>query len=207
MRGAAVGLVLVVLAAGCAKYPVVLEPKPLARNDLYILLADSAGRVGSIVVDSDGREQMLSSANAAVKIPRPGVIEPTAATDAERQSIFGTVLAALPPRPTSYVLYFLLDSDELTPQSRAVVAQILGEITRRPAPEVLVIGHTDTVGSDEYNDRLSRQRADRVRALLIERGLVAGSIETSGRGKRELLFPTADQVQEPRNRRVEIVVR
>jgi outer membrane protein OmpA-like peptidoglycan-associated protein len=205
MRRAALGLALVVLAAGCAKYPVVRQPP--ARADLYVLLADAAGTVGTLIVTSEGREHALSTANAAVRVPRPGVIETTAVTDAERQSIFGPALAALPPRPTSYVLYFLLDSDELTPESRAVVAQILGEITGRPAPEVLVIGHTDTMGTDEYNDRLSLQRAERVRTLLVERGLTTKDVATSGRGKRELLFPTPDQVEEPRNRRVEIVVK
>ena len=205
MRRAAITLAFVVLAVGCAKYPVVLEPP--ARADLYVLLADAGGTVGTLVVSSEGKEHVLSTPNAAVKVPRPGVFETTAVTDAERQSIFGAALAALPPRPTFYVLYFRLNSDELTPESRAVVATILGEITNRPAPEVIVIGHTDTVGTDEYNDRLSLQRAERVRSLLVERGLRAGEIEASGRGKRELLFPTADQVQEPRNRRVEIVVR
>jgi outer membrane protein OmpA-like peptidoglycan-associated protein len=205
MRRAALGLALVVLAAGCAKYPVVRQPP--ARADLYVLLADARGTVGTLIVTSEGREHALNTANAAVRIPQPGVIETVATTDTERQGIFGAALAALPPRPTSYVLNFLLDSDELTPESRAVVAQILGEITSRPAPEVLVIGHTDTMGTDEHNDRLSLQRAERVRTLLVERGLAAKDIETSGRGKRELLFPTSDQVEEPRNRRVEIVVK
>jgi outer membrane protein OmpA-like peptidoglycan-associated protein len=205
MRRAALGLALVVLTAGCAKYPVVRQPP--ARADLYVLLADARGTVGTLIVTSEGREHALNTANAAVRIPQPGVIETVATTDAERRSIFGPALAALPPRPTSYVLNFLLDSDELTPESRAVVAQILGEITSRPAPEILVIGHTDTMGTDEHNDRLSLQRAERVRTLLVERGLATKDIETSGRGKRELLFPTADQVEEPRNRRVEIVVK
>lgn len=204
MRRAALGLALVVLA-GCAKYPVVLQPP--ARADLYVLLADKAGTVGTLIVTSEGREHALNTANAAVRVPRPGVIETTATTDEDRQRIFGAALTALPPRPTSYTLYFLLDSDELTPESRAVVAQILAEITSRPAPEILVIGHTDTKGTDEYNDRLSLQRAERVRTLLVERGLASQEIATSGRGKRELLFPTADQVEEPRNRRVEIVVK
>ena len=206
MRRAALGLVLVVLIAGCAKYPVVRQP-PQARTDVYVLLADAAGTVGTLIVSSEGKEHALSTANAAVKVTRPGVIETTAVTDAERQTIFGAALGALPPRPTSYVLNFLLDSDELTPESRAVVAQILSEITSRPAPEIIVIGHTDTMGTEDYNDRLSLQRAERVRALLVERGLAAGDIAASGRGKRELLFPTGDQVAEPRNRRVEIVVR
>jgi len=72
---------------------------------------------------------------------------------------------------------------------------------------VLVVGHTDSVGSDQYNDTLSLQRADVIRVGLIQNGIAPENIVAVGRGKRELLVPTADGVAEPRNRRVEIVVR
>ena len=68
-------------------------------------------------------------------------------------------------------------------------------------------GHTDTVGTDQYNDALSLRRAERVRALLIGRGIAPDSVGAIGRGKRELRVPTPDGVAEPRNRRVEITVR
>ena len=150
---------------------------------------------------------MLSTANAAVKIPKPGVIEATATTDEERQRIFGAVLSALPPRPTSYVLYFLLDSDELAPESRTVVAQVLGEITSRPAPEVLVIGHTDTMGTQQANYALGLKRAMTVRNILVEAGLDGSTIDVTSVGELDLLVKTADETPEPRNRRVDIAVR
>ena len=82
-------------------------------------------------------------------------------------------------------------------------------MARRPAPEVVVIGHTDTTGSDDYNDRLSLQRAERIRARLLQRGLgiPPDNVVAVGRGKRELLVPTPDQVAEPKNRRVELHIR
>jgi outer membrane protein OmpA-like peptidoglycan-associated protein len=70
-----------------------------------------------------------------------------------------------------------------------------------------VIGHTDAVGSNPFNDALSQQRAETVRAELIRRGVAPESIQASGRGKRDLLIPTPDGIAEPRNRRVEIFVR
>jgi outer membrane protein OmpA-like peptidoglycan-associated protein len=84
---------------------------------------------------------------------------------------------------------------------------IFAEIAKRPVPDVLVVGHTDAVGGDQYNDALSRQRADVIRAGLIQNGIAPENILAVGRGKRELLVPTPDGVAEPRNRRVEIVVR
>ena len=75
-------------------------------------------------------------------------------------------------------------------------------------PDILVVGHTDLVGSDQVNDALARKRADsRCAAMLIERGIAPDNIVAVGRGKREPLVPTADGVAEPRNRRVEILVR
>ena len=72
---------------------------------------------------------------------------------------------------------------------------------------MVVVGHTDAVGSSTFNDELARKRADAVKAMLIRRGVPADDIVAVGRGKRELLVPTPDGIAEPRNRRVEIVVR
>ena len=84
---------------------------------------------------------------------------------------------------------------------------VFGELKKRPSPEITVIGHTDRLGPDQANDTLSLQRAQRVKELLIQRGVAAERISVAGRGEREPLVPTADEVAEPRNRRVEINVR
>jgi len=68
-----------------------------------------------------------------------------------------------------------------------------------------VTGHTDTVGSDAYNMRLSRRRAESVAARLEQDGIASSEIEIVAKGKRDLLVPTADGVREPQNRRVQIV--
>jgi len=80
-------------------------------------------------------------------------------------------------------------------------------LRRRPAPDIQVIGHTDTVGNLAFNDKLSLARAERVRDILVGLGIPGDRIQSSGRGKRELLVTTDENVAEPRNRRVEISVR
>jgi outer membrane protein OmpA-like peptidoglycan-associated protein len=206
MRRATLWIGVALLGAACAKFPVM---PPTARNDLYVLLPRAGGGVGALVITSEGREQTLSTPYAAAKLGTPGAIETTTVGESEMRGIFGAALTAQPPRPTSFLLYFLLDSDEMTPESQRVVADIVTDIARRPVPEVVVIGHTDTMGSEDHNDRLSVQRAAGVRTRLIEHGvgIPPSSIHFAGRGKRELLVPTADQVAEAKNRRVEIVVR
>jgi outer membrane protein OmpA-like peptidoglycan-associated protein len=207
MRRALLVLGVLCLGAACARVPVVVQP-PVAlalRTDYYVLLPGP----GALVVISDGQTQTLDRPFGAARIGRPGTIETGTATEAEVNASFGAALAAQPPRPLSFLLYFLLDSDALTPESERVVGDVVSEISRRPAPEVVVVGHTDPTGSHEHNDRLSLQRAESVRARLLARGI--GISESNafavGRGKRELLVPTPDQVAEPRNRRVELVVR
>ena len=120
---------------------------------------------------------------------------------------FGSTLESLPGRPTSFTLYFLEGRDELTVASRQEMEKVFAELKRRPLPDIVVIGHTDTVGNLAYNDKLSLARAERMRELMIGLGIPPERIQAAGRGKRELLVPTEDNVSEARNRRVEISVR
>jgi outer membrane protein OmpA-like peptidoglycan-associated protein len=80
-------------------------------------------------------------------------------------------------------------------------------VAKRQAVEVQVTGHTDTLGKESDNDRLSEERAQAVKEMLIAQGLKSNFIRAVGRGERELLIPTPDNVREPKNRRVEVIVR
>ena len=84
---------------------------------------------------------------------------------------------------------------------------MVAELKGRPLPDIVVIGHTDTVGTFTYNDRLSLARAERVRDMMVALGIPASRIQVAGRGKRELVVQTDENVSEARNRRVEINVR
>ena len=162
---------------------------------------------GAVVVQEKGRELVLDTAYASARTGSGGELEATQATPEEVQSVFAAALSVEPPRPVTFILYFVEATDQFTPESQALVDQVLVAIATRPAPELTVAGHTDAVGTDQYNDTLSLRRAERVRALLIGRGIPPASITAMGRGKRDLRVPTPDGVAEPRNRRVEITVR
>jgi outer membrane protein OmpA-like peptidoglycan-associated protein len=187
------------------------EPAPVEKivthNDQVILLPRADGSVGAVVVRQDGVEITLDKAYASAVIEGPGQIRQLIVDPSTARETFAVSLAALPPKPASFMLYFLKGKDELTADSKKEVQKVLVELTRRPAAEISVIGHTDTVGSVQFNDNLSVQRAKRVRQLLMTRGIPPESIALAGRGERELLIPTPDNVQEPRNRRVEIGIR
>lgn len=170
-----------------------------------MVLPSADGHVGTVIVESQGRRTVLDQPYAASRIgPGAGA---TRLSEHEVKSAFGAALSSIPARPASFLLYFITGTDQLTEESRGELDRMLKELRRRPAPDILVIGHTDRVGSEPDNDRLSLQRAERVRASLVAQGIAPERIQASGRGEREPIVPTADGVDEPKNRRVEINVR
>jgi len=209
VRGAAAALgLLLLVASGCAQPAP--PPAPAAappRDDLFVLLPSQDGKPAALTVTDGGATQTLDRPYSAARVKQPGRLEAETVTPELVNQIFGDALAAQPPRPVSFLLYFLEGKDELTSESKQVVQQIFAEIARRPVPEIVVIGHTDRVGTVAYNDALSLRRAQKVRDDLVSQGIPADSIEVAGRGEREPLVPTDDEVAEPRNRRVEVSVR
>jgi outer membrane protein OmpA-like peptidoglycan-associated protein len=190
-------------AAGCA-----CAPEVVTTPALFVVVPSQAdGHVGKIVVTSGNETRVIDTAYGSQRVTSDGRIVATTLSQAEVQAAFGTTLAALPGSPMSFILYFLEAKDELTPESKVELEKVFSELKRRPLPDIMVIGHTDTVGSLDYNDKLSRARADRLREMMVSLGIPAERIGAAGRGKRELLVPTEENVSEPRNRRVEISVR
>lgn len=197
------GLVLLVLIGACGSQPKL----DLSREDVVIVLPEEGGKVGTVVVHTAAEEQTVHGAYAAARVRSGGKLEVLTLEKAEVDRTFGPALSAMPQRPASFLLYFQEGSDELTPESAKSLSRVLAEIAGRPAAEVAVIGHTDLVGTDQYNDALSTQRAQRVRDELLRAGIPADRIEVAARGKREPLYRTPEGVAEPRNRRVEVSVR
>jgi len=188
------GLLLALLLAGCASERVVLLPSPDSRP--------------SGVVVHDQRGEILLEQPYAATVRRAGSSSAYQSSAAEVNERFADALAALPQRASSYTVYFQQgSSDALTPESLAEFDKVKADLAVRPAGEIRVIGHTDRVGSVQSNDAFSIKRAAAVRELLVAAGVKPEVIEIAGRGEREPLVPTEDEVAEARNRRVEISVR
>jgi outer membrane protein OmpA-like peptidoglycan-associated protein len=175
-----------------------------APVETVTVLPSADGHVGTVVVQRGETQQVLHEAYAT---SLSGQTELARLSAEQVQSTYGGALHALPARPATFLLYFITGTDELTEESKLELDKVLTALRARPSPDVLVIGHTDTVGDPEANDRLSAQRAETVKSFLIDIGIPAERIRTAGRGERELLVPTAANFDEPRNRRVEINVR
>jgi outer membrane protein OmpA-like peptidoglycan-associated protein len=190
-----VGVVALALLAGCAW-----------RTTTVVLLPEADGRKTEVSVSDSRGEVVLDQPYAAVK-RTPLSTRPYQSSPDEVKATFGAALSAQPRREASFTLHFAEGRDEISDESRAQLESALADIAARPVKDVLVIGHTDRVGSDAVNDALARQRADTVRTELIRRGVAAENVQASGRGSREPVVPTAAGISEPRNRRVVIIVR
>lgn len=184
-----------------------LSCKPAAKADYIVLLPGAGGKTGAVVVRQKGAEVVLDKPYASVTASSDGRLEKGQSSAAEVNRDFGVALATAPPAPASFMVYFPSGRDELAGEYKIEINRLLEEMTRRASPEVTVIGHTDRVGTDKANDALGLKRAERVRKILLQRGVPAERIIAASRGEREPLAPTADGVTEPRNRRVEISVR
>jgi len=121
--------------------------------------------------------------------------------------LFGEALAALPPAPRHFTLQFKFESDALTDESAALVPTILEAVRALQVPEVVIIGHTDTMGDRKSNLALGLRRATAVRGILVQAGLPAATVDVTSHGEADQLVKTRDNTPEPRNRRVEITVR
>lgn len=176
---------------------------------VVVLLPDpETTTVGRAIVENPAGAVDLGSARAATRVRRQKRPTPVSTmSEAEVRRLFGDALAALPPPPRRFVLNFRFESDELTEQARALLPEILRLVRERPAANVVVTGHTDTMGTSRANYELGLKRASAVRTLLVAGGLDAAQIEVSSLGETDLLVRTSDNAAEPRNRRVDIAVR
>lgn len=196
--------VLLVLS-GCATPP----PPPPKTGTRVVLLPQPDGSGSAVIVTTNTGEQRLSQPyQRATALDRAaGGPQVDAEGRQQVESQFKPLFDTAPPRPQRYTLYFQTGNVNLVPESQALLPTAVDEALKRSGAELVIIGHTDTLGSQEVNDQLSLKRAQLVVDMLKGRGFPAARIEAVGRGEREPAVPTRDEVSEPRNRRVEILIR
>ncbi|PZQ63504.1 MAG: OmpA family protein [Phenylobacterium zucineum] len=179
------------LLAGCASSTVTLMSDENVKTSgaVAVLDKDSSSEVGQL----DKADTMAKVGGKSVR-PR-----------AVREDRYKGLMAWMPWAPRPYVLYFNEGTTTLTEGSMPILDALRKVVTADS--EVIITGHTDTVGESDFNDKLSLERAAEVRAALVKDGLPVDNARLVGRGERELRVPTADNVSEAGNRRVEVILR
>lgn len=182
-----------------------LPARRAAANTFVVLIPNDDGQVGAVVVGNTGGERVLDQVNQRLDVAGSG--GPVAVSEADIRRDFGDAIQARPPVPEQFTLFFRLGTTQLTETSEADWAGVIERLRTRQPLDLTIAGHTDTVGSQALNDRVARQRADEIVRRLRASGVDFVGLSVIAFGERQLLVPTADNVNEPRNRRVEITAR
>ena len=103
-------------------------------------------------------------------------------------------------------ILFDFNSDVMRSAGRSNLRNLANSLQRYPETEVLIVGHTDSVGSDEYNMGLSLRRANSAKDYLVSLGVAAHRIRTAGRGETEPIASNATDAGRQENRRVEVAI-
>jgi outer membrane protein OmpA-like peptidoglycan-associated protein len=172
-----------------------------------VLLEDPGNPSAATVTNKAGTVALTSPYDSTTVVTGRAPSAPVKMDEGQVNREFGPLLASLPPPAQHFNLYFRTDTSELTPESHAILPDILGAVASRKVPDVAVIGHTDTTGSAATNYRLGMARAQTVRGILVKAGLDGSLVEVESHGERGLLRKTPDNTPDPRNRRVEITIR
>ena len=201
-------LSIAILSIGAACGPKRISLPVRQGQSLTVLLPDAdtsatgaaqaSNTFGSVDLDDEREAALATTGRAPVLVTL---------TEEEVQRIFGTALSALPPPARRFTLFFRFESDELTDQSKALIPEILAVVKQHVVQDVVVIGHTDTMGTQQANYALGLKRAMVVRNFLVDAGLNGSNIDVTSVGELDLFVKTLDETPEPRNRRVDISVR
>ncbi len=175
-----------------------------------ILLPDEGKESsGAVVVLTDKASQVIDPPYT-LSVVGGASSQPSAPEPISKDQVFtefGAVINAAPIQPISFTLYFVSGSPRLTQKSQNRIPLILSEAKKRAPFEISIIGHTDSTGSKAYNKKLSLKRATAVEKLLTDTGANMKNLFISHHGESDPLIPTKDNVAEPKNRRVEIMIR
>ena len=196
------------LVVACSPNPPAPTPLPVARisTSHLVLMPDEDGKVGQVVYRTAQGETVLTQANQATRLEGAAGNSYTAPA-ADIDKTFGPALAASPKAARSFLLYFMIGGARLLPESEALFDAIKAELAARPVPDVSVIGHTDTAGDSAANEKLGLERARAVASRLDLPNADGRAVSVESHGEKNLLVPTPDNTPEPRNRRVEVMIR
>ena len=171
-----------------------------------VLLPNDDGTVGKVQFSgaqgSNVLTQPLQGTKLAAKTGDTFLVTPE-----QIKADFGAAMAASPKRPSRFILYFETGGATLTPESQLALSKVLDDINTRSVPDISVTGHTDTSGDAAQNLQLGLERATLVSTMLASPKLSAANVTIESHGEKNLLVPTPDNTEEPRNRRVEVTIR
>ena len=176
--------------------------KSEARLDAVIAAGPKTGAPADLAIAQASFDCMIRDWHAVYKPVTDGCRKrfEDAAAKLEKRA----PAVAAEPTATNFWIYFDFDKFNVRPDAAHILDTAVAAIMQLGTKEVVLTGHTDTVGSSEYDLRLSRERAVSAEKYLMRRGVPANIITTVAKGKTDLRVPTPDNVREQENRNVHV---
>ena len=174
-----------------------------------VLVPDANGKVGQVDLTTKAGTTRLSKANESAEASKAekAPSQPEELSESNIKDMFSETLDKEPKPPEHFVFHFTTGSAEILPDEKAQIVEAKSAIDARNSCDISVIGHSDTIGDNAINEDVSLQRADAVINALVESGVDKHCMDRRYYGENDLKIPTADNVNEPQNRRVEIEIR
>ncbi len=190
-----IGMLIASILHNPVKTTIVLVDNNKSHNAIVV-----ETKVGTTIIDKPGYYVNLTSKNS-----KPSSIKKMSKNEINK--IFHNAIKALPLKPVHIYLYFKKGTDSLTAKSIRELLDVYKLIKQRAPCDINIIGHTDTVGTQKDNLKLSLKRAENIKKLILSKKPKINNLKVESYGENDLIVQTADNVSEPKNRSVEIFIR
>jgi OOP family OmpA-OmpF porin len=170
---------------------------------------DSSWTPATANADCDGALKPMA-ASAPMAAPAPAAPAPAPAPAAAQPAVVAPVV--VPAAPVSEKVtfaadtFFDFDKSVLKPEAKAKLDDLIGKTSAVALEVIIAVGHTDAVGTDGYNQKLSVRRSEAVKAYLVGKGIEKNRVYTEGKGEKQPVADNKTAEGRAKNRRVEIEV-
>jgi outer membrane protein OmpA-like peptidoglycan-associated protein len=174
-----------------------------------VLVPDAEGKVGQVELTTDGGSTVLTKAyeSAKTKDEKQAPTELGQLSEENVRDMYADVLANEPSPPEHFFFYFKTGKSSLLAEANEALVKVKATVEARKSCDLSVIGYTDRVRDNNFNDILSMVRAENVANALKGIGIAQHCMDIRYYGENHPAIPTEDETDEPRNRRVEVQVR
>ncbi len=173
------------------------------------LVPDEGGHVGEVELITEGGNTVLNKAyeSANAKNEKQAPTKLGQLSEENVREMYSDILSKQPLAPEHFLFYFKTGKSNLLAEAKEELAKVKATAEKRKSCDLSVIGHADRVRDNDFNDILSMVRAENVANALKDIGISEKCMDIRYYGENHPVVQTPDEIDEPRNRRVQVEIR